>query len=584
MLKVITRRTPRSVACLGLRFNSGGPPKEYKFDPAAHHEVPKDQQQKYESQQRYKAVLLGIAAFGGAIGAFQVYNNYGWVRAKITGHSGFQSEMADQEAKARYDLKKKQELKQQLAITDPNDSTVPGLYVCGSNEYGIISADKKVKFQTILKRVPFFDGMLLRDVKLGDQSACAIDSKGNLFQWGKNFDPKGVEPRISVKGLGLVKCEISNGAVYALAKDGSVYYFPESSEEQKQFKVESRNAIGIKSTKHYQKLKLEKAKDIAAGDQHLVMLSSTGKVFTMATGFKNIEKSNGQFGSTKMTQFDTPPLPNVPIEVSLLNRFKDDKTGEYKPRLITQIAAGKFHTLALDNLGYVWSFGHNVYGSLGKHVAYNTEIIPYPSKVELFSAHFKKDDFPQCVNIAAGGFTSFATFVSSNIYKLFEESLKGKKRTDFSDLTQTESDSQLHLSWGKGLKGELGTSHFTHSQPEPAKMKILNSLKDYNEENHRLESTKIKSWSVGESHVLITLDSGDVYAWGDNEYGQLGNGKRVRSAAPFNPPALVEPQDKNVTLRKLENVNNRLTLKSWKKYEQSVVAGSGATGLYYKPL
>ena len=35
---------------------------------------------------------------------------------------------------------------------------------------------------------------------------------------------------------------------------------------------------------------------------------------------------------------------------------------------------------------------------------------------------------------------------------------------------------------------------------------------------------QITAVATGENHSLVLLENGEVYAWGDNEYGQLCNG------------------------------------------------------------
>ncbi|GME95923.1 unnamed protein product [Ambrosiozyma monospora] len=227
-------------------------------------------------------------------------------------------------------------------------------------------------------------------------------------------------------------------------------------------------------------------------------------------------------------------------------------------------------------------------------------------------SHFKKGELAQCLNIAAGGDTAYASLVASDIYKLFEEKLKDSTKsggsldlpvlpsasisssnTDGNGSAGVESQKELsHFAWGHGLKGELGVGHFVHGVSEPNKIKSLNGLKEYNEKTGQTEVMGVKNWSVGKNHVVVTLANGDVYCWGDNEYGQLGNGKRFRAAVPLVVPSLLEPAvdgddgvkdgkklKKKFTARK---ANDRLNLKSEKNWEMVAVAGVDTSAIYYK--
>lgn len=72
-------------------------------------------------------------------------------------------------------------------------------------------------------------------------------------------------------------------------------------------------------------------------------------------------------------------------------------------------------------------------------------------------------------------------------------------------------------SWGSGSDGRLGTGNFDHS-PDPI----------------RLDETpeKIKSVACGFIHSVLISDSGSLYAFGFNGYGQLGLGSKVNASKP----------------------------------------------------
>ena len=72
------------------------------------------------------------------------------------------------------------------------------------------------------------------------------------------------------------------------------------------------------------------------------------------------------------------------------------------------------------------------------------------------------------------------------------------------------------LAWGWNLHGQCGSGRATPSQPSPALVKALGPL-------------KCTGVAAGMGHTLVCTDQGDVYAWGLNGDGQLGDGTDVAS-------------------------------------------------------
>ncbi|QPG76342.1 hypothetical protein FOA43_003728 [Brettanomyces nanus] len=464
-------------------------------------------------------------------------------------------------------------------VTNPNPSSVPGLYVCGNNKHGISSEDSKLEQQLVMKRLSIFDNVLARSVCLGKKSGALVDDHGDLFQWGEGFGGDSKHP--TVKGENLLKAEISNDTIYALNSKGEVVYLPESMEDQKYFSSKKKTWLGTQ-VKAFKRLTVtEPIQDIQCGKEHIVLLTRDGEVYTAATGFsKPIERSWGQFGLPNFSQFDEPPRINEVHNVTLLNKFVED--GKLRKRHIKQIAAGDFFTMCLDSMGRVWAFGKNTFGSIGREMDYNSEVISYPSEVKLVSKYFKRDELPRGISIAAGGDTAFATYASSNMYHLFEKSLQEDVSFGMEDIKDQELENLVHMAWGHGLKGQLGSGHYIHGQYEPTKIKNLNDIKEYNESTQRVEEIGVKSWAVGGSHIMVTLTNNDVYGWGDNEFGQLGNGRhgRVPEAVPM--PSLLEPDDTRKTMTLTEVINDRLQLADTNKFQQIIAVGPDTTAVYYK--
>ncbi|GMM28340.1 Fmp25 protein [Martiniozyma asiatica (nom. inval.)] len=404
--------------------------KKYEYATHRPNITPKDEQEIFQRAQRLKAILMGLGALTALVGAAQTYKHRQYIKSKIWGDNFDLESFDEMYDRIKQKKKAKTEKAKQLAnsVTNTNDTSVPGIYICGNDEYGLVSGDFEKKssstYMPMFKRLDIFDGFIVRDVVLSQKSGALIDDKGNLYQWGKGFGGDSKNP--TLKGYNFTKVQISNGVLYLLTKNGQVYYVPENFSDQS-----TKNGwLGKYIVPG--KLSAPKAKDISTGLEHLTLLSTTGKVYTAATGLDgtHIKQSFGQFGLPNLSQFDSPPKPNVLNEVLLLNKFKDGNT--VFDRITDEIVTGDYFTLSRDSTGTVWAWGRNNYGAVGKELNYDTEIIPYPTRFD-FSIHFKKTQFPQCVKLAAGGDTAFAEVVTSDVYKLFQEALKKGETTSIDD-------------------------------------------------------------------------------------------------------------------------------------------------------
>lgn len=63
-------------------------------------------------------------------------------------------------------------------------------------------------------------------------------------------------------------------------------------------------------------------------------------------------------------------------------------------------------------------------------------------------------------------------------------------------------------------------------------MFLLSCTVENDETTTEEENTRIEHISAGMTHSLAVSDNGMVWAWGDNEYGQLGNGSKKEQISP----------------------------------------------------
>jgi len=138
--------------------------------------------------------------------------------------------------------------------------------------------------------------------------------------------------------------------------------------------------------------------------------------------------------------------------------------------MIVAIAAGGYHSLALDNSGNVWSWGWGASGQLGNG---GTTNLTTPTKLSTIS---------NVIAIAGGYYHSMALTADKNLW-----------------------------TWGDNFSGELGRGG---SNQFPGRV-LASGL-----------SSNVVAISAGDGFSLAVTTNGYVYTWGDNTFGELGNGSQ----------------------------------------------------------
>ena len=417
----------------------------------------------------------------------------------------------------------------------------PGVYAWGSNTGKVAAPDSNDIYVKTPRRIPFFNDVLLRDIKLDRNFGAAIVENGDLVQWGKGYCEDETQPSVTLKGKDLKEIAISRDRVIALSNRGSVYSIPISKADQEQGPklLESSWIPFVSATSDisYRKLepknlgRSEKIKEISGGLEHVVLLTNKGRVYSAASGTEDFP-SRGQLGVPGVTWLTRPEgAYDMCHEVTTLKGFD-----------IASISAGDHHSLALDQDGRVFAFGDNSSGQLG--LAYNSEA-PYvdaPSLLPIQKLYNGTNQSPKVTSISAGGTNSFFTVDATRIAG------PGEKLDGARGFGRVTVDT---WSCGQGLKGTLGNGRWTHIQNLPTKIPALSGLFEYDEKNNSVVPIRLAQVSVGTNHASAVMNNvtyldasekgsendtnwgADILFWGGNEFFQLGSGKRNNVSTPM---------------------------------------------------
>ena len=447
--------------------------------------------------------------------------------------------LANKEAVSKKEVIDVNDLQAQF-IQEKRSLRSPSVYTWGSNEYRVVDPASKDTDIKSPRRFKYFDDQVLRDFKVDEKSGAAITENGDLIQWGKGFSDTEYYPTKTLTGKNLVSLALSENRIIALASNGNVYSLPISKQDQRDGPKAREGSwmpfLGSLSPLSYRvlepSLKLgEKVTSIKGGQQHVVMLTSFGRVFTVAASTESYP-SLGQLGVPGLTWSTRPKGPvDTCHEVTTLKGFK-----------VTQIASGDYHSLALTKDGRLFSWGDNSFGQLGVEFDPGQPYIDTPCALSLKQLYRSNSYSPKITSIAAGGASSFFTVDAKRTLGPDE------KAADVRDLGTVTADT---WSCGRGIWGTLGNGRWTHIQDSPTKVKALSGLGEYDEKTSRISPIRLRDISVGTTHVAAIMDNRtnlsslktesldesrdfgyDIVWWGGNEHFQLGTGKRSNQPRP----------------------------------------------------
>ncbi len=426
----------------------------------------------------------------------------------------------------------------------------PGVYAWGSNSGRVVAPDSDETSIKLPRRIPFFDGLLLRDVKLDRNFGVAITEKGDLLQWGIGYSKDSRAPTATLTGKDLTSLTISRDRIIALGSGGKVYSLPISQDDQARGPKPSESSwIPLWSSQAKVSYRIiqpkeltwsEKVSCISAGLEHLLLLTNNGRLFSAAASSEDFP-ARGQLGVPGLSWTTRPPGPyDQPHEITTLRGFE-----------IVDVAAGDFHSLALDKEGRAFAFGDNSSGQLGFEPSAESPSIDAPSLLPISRLYSGTNLTPRVTSVSAGGTNSFFTVDGTRVAQPGEDPAQ---RVGLGRITAD--------TWacGQGILGTLGNGRWTHNQGTPVKIKALSGLFEWDESNNTAVPIRLKRLSIGATHASATMDNvthvragqssstdsrndtnwgADVLWWGGNEYFQLGMGKRNNVAIP----AYIAPLD-----------------------------------------
>ncbi|XP_052719637.1 E3 ubiquitin-protein ligase HERC2-like [Crassostrea angulata] len=351
------------------------------------------------------------------------------------------------------------------------------------------------------------------------KKATTKEIQTNVFCWGLNDKdqlggPKG--PKIKLPtlndNLSALRCvQIVGGSksLFCVTQEGKVYACGEATNGRLGLGITTGTVSVPRQITSLSQYVIKKVA-VHSGGRHSLALTTDGKVFSWGEG------DDGKLGHFSRWNCDKPRL----IEALKSKRVRD-------------IACGSSHSAAITSNGDLYTWGLGEYGRLG-HGDNTTQLKPKQVKA---LAH------ERVVQVACGSrdAQTLALTDEGKVYswgdgdfgKLGRGGSEGCNvphevdRLRDQKVCQIECGAQFSLAltksgqvwtWGKGDYFRLGHGTDAHVR----KPQIVEGLK----------GKKIVHVAVGALHCLAVTDSGQVFAWGDNDHGQQGNGTTTVNRKP----------------------------------------------------
>ncbi|KAI9291076.1 RCC1/BLIP-II [Neoconidiobolus thromboides FSU 785] len=442
-----------------------------------------------------------------------------------------------------------------------NSRQYPGVFIWGSNEYGLVDPlEAKEKVNKFAKKLDCFENMLFRDVSLDKTHAAAIDSNGDLYQWGYGYFGGEVKklPEISLKGKDLIKVDTTEDKVITLTKSGELLVLEALKEKQTQDNNNNNSWSSYFTTQNkiaFKKIKIsdlawgEKIIDFSSGKHHVLFYTNKNRLFSMACDNKG--NSYGQLGTDNEDNNNN----------SINNEYKINSIQlSNETNVIDKVVCGDYHNIIKTKDNRIYSFGSNSYGqlSIGGLKATN-KLSSLPLEITNIIAPSNYTYKNNVIDIYAGGDTS--------IFIVNQKMINNNNNNNNSNENSNNNNETIAMyTTGFGQWGQLGNGKFIQASGTPCKVIALSDKVEYSEKFNKLQPMTFLNISLSSTHGFAVYNNetgtefgNSVYTWGKNQDYQCNTSKKNSIATPI-PPII--PFYNTNDIMKLNETNLALLVKT----------------------
>ena len=339
----------------------------------------------------------------------------------------------------------------------------PKEIAAGYNFYLVIGSDSKLYYLNSIgtaTKVTLPSSKNPETITCGRYRGDVIDTEGNLYQL---TSATAITKITLASGITCTSVADDGSHTLAIGSDGELYSWGSNSNGELGNGTTSSSSTPKKITlaTNVKPTYIATSKSSCAHDYSMAV-GDDGNLYAWGNN------SNGQLGTGDTTNRSTPTKINI---------------NGIKPAFIIGgiNECSQAGNIMVDEDGKVYGWGYNGYGQLGTGDTTNKTI---PTEIKITG-----DLFTQWKQISVGSYHTVAIDYDGNIY-----------------------------TWGRNNYGQLGDGT-TINKSVPTLITLPNG-------------NKAKSVSCGLYHTVVIDSEGNIYTWGYNNYGQLGNGTTINKTVP----------------------------------------------------
>ena len=367
-------------------------------------------------------------------------------------------------------------------------------------------------------------GKTIKKLDSGDPFACVIASDDKMYCWGENSNgqlgnntladslvPTALYMTGVLAGKTILDFDAGGWSGCAVASDKLAYCwgYGQDGTLGNGTTTDSSVPVAVSTTGV---LSGKTIKSVRLGTDHACVTATDNRPYCWGTN------NSGQLGNGTTTP------SNVPVAVST--------TGVLSDKLMQYTQAGWMSTCALGFDSYIYCWGENTSGKLGDGTSNNTLaviqggvlLVTAPLYIGSSSYRtYKNANSATPGSALAANDTTGTVPVTGGGFRL-RTGIKGvPQMTQISsggDHTCGISDNKAYC-WGGNGSGQLGNNSTAMSNV-PVAVNVSGVL----------SGKTIVKISAGEQVTCVLTSDGGVYCWGKNDHGQLGNNSTAGSLVP----------------------------------------------------
>lgn len=382
------------------------------------------------------------------------------------------------------------------------------------------------------------------NIAFGPNFGLALDRRGRIFIWGEGEDCAFVGPvEVDVQGDAakqlFVDAQCASEKIFTLTKRGQAYIFDtplEALRERSKVDPKSRSPLVLIGRK-VPGLPAPSAagrvfggdgvKQMSIGLEHACFVSNKGDLYCVGGS------SWGQCGVEPPRQKGPMGALEERVRIELMSPVRVEMPETAGP--LESVAVGGRHTIAMNKEGRTFAFGDDRRIQLGLGDTRSTGTDDRHSMGVLNRENLggvkPKAEIKRHANYKYYDPHMQATPLETIVPKAYNrppypraskvacgEDFTIALHRDSPDWYEEEQETNLLFCCGENGYGQCGRN--LHQQQHPWLSARLP------------KRARTIAFACGQAHSLALLSNGDVYGWGFNQQGQVGNGSRANVGAP----------------------------------------------------